>query len=166
MKQNKTINLEKALKNLEKKIKNVFKSKNSKKIFGYIFVILFIISSAVFYNMFKSSEEAEATWWDDTWSYRRAITVTNNTTEESEVYINLSIDSNNYYIGQTNNIERRLKEHNNGKNKSTKNRRPLKLIGYEMFNNQNEARYREYELKNKPYKKKKFINELINQDEK
>jgi t-SNARE complex subunit (syntaxin) len=62
MKQNKTINLEKALKNLEKKIKNVFKSKNSKKIFGYIFVILFIISSAVFYNMFKSSEEAEATW--------------------------------------------------------------------------------------------------------
>jgi putative endonuclease len=82
------------------------------------------------------------------------------------VYLLKSLKDNNYYIGQTNNIERRLKEHNNGKNKSTKNRRPLKLIGYEMFNNQNEARYREYELKNKPYKKKKFINELINQDEK
>ena len=82
------------------------------------------------------------------------------------VYLLKSLKDNNHYVGQTDNTDRRLNEHNAGKNKSTKNRRPLALIGYETYNTQGEARYREYELKNKPYKKKKFIEKLTNQDEK
>ena len=65
-----------------------------------------------------------------------------------------------YYIGQTNNIRNRLVEHNSGKNKSTKDRKPFFLIGYEEFNTQNEARYREYQLKNHSDKKKNFIEKL------
>ncbi len=47
------------------------------------------------------------------------------------VYILKSLKDNDLYIGRTNNIDRRIKEHNNGKVSSTKSRRPfifLKII--------------------------------------
>jgi hypothetical protein len=44
------------------------------------------------------------------------------------VYILLSLKDNKFYIGFTSNLKRRLKEHNYGKNISTKSRLPLKLI--------------------------------------
>jgi putative endonuclease len=42
------------------------------------------------------------------------------------VYVLLSLKDNKFYIGYTNGLKRRLKEHNQGKNVSTKLRRPLK----------------------------------------
>ncbi|HPT39999.1 MAG TPA: GIY-YIG nuclease family protein [Candidatus Paceibacterota bacterium] len=50
------------------------------------------------------------------------------------VYILKSLKDNDLYIGRTNNIDRRIKEHNNGKVSSTKSRRPfvfLKIIEVE-----------------------------------
>jgi len=47
------------------------------------------------------------------------------------------------YIGSSNDVERRLKEHNQGKVRSTKGCRPLELIKVESFNNDSEARKRE-----------------------
>jgi len=44
------------------------------------------------------------------------------------VYILKSLKDNNFYIGRTNNIERRIKEHNNGRVQSTKSRIPFILI--------------------------------------
>ncbi len=70
------------------------------------------------------------------------------------VYILLSEKDNKRYIGFTDDIERRLLEHNAGKVKSTKNRRPLKLICSEQFGNKSAAIKREREIKNK---KGKFI---------
>ena len=70
------------------------------------------------------------------------------------VYILLSEKDNKRYIGFTNNIERRLLEHNAGKVKSTKNRRPLNLIYSEQYENKSDAMKREREIKNK---KGKFI---------
>jgi len=51
------------------------------------------------------------------------------------IYILQSLKDGNQYIGSTFNIDRRLSEHNRGKVKSTKRRRPLKLIGIRKFDN-------------------------------
>ncbi|MFA5806468.1 MAG: GIY-YIG nuclease family protein [Melioribacteraceae bacterium] len=66
------------------------------------------------------------------------------------VYVLLSEKDNNRYIGFTNDIERRLTEHNLGKVKSTKNRQPLKLIYTELYENKSDAMKREKYLKTHP----------------
>ncbi len=62
-----------------------------------------------------------------------------------------------YYIGITSNLEERLKEHNSGKTKSIKHRKPFKIIYTESFSNKTEARKREIFLKKKLSRKKKNI---------
>lgn len=59
------------------------------------------------------------------------------------VYVLLSQKDNKFYIGFTGELKRRLKEHNSGKNTSTKSRRPLKLIYYEAHLSQADAMRRE-----------------------
>ena len=63
------------------------------------------------------------------------------------VYILKSLKDNKYYIGQTDNIDLRLKRHNNGLVQSTKSRTPLVLIRKETFGTRGEARKRENYLK-------------------
>ena len=58
-------------------------------------------------------------------------------------YVLLSLKDNEYYIGYTNNLRKRLEEHNLGKNFSTKPRRPLKLIYFEACLNEDDAKQRE-----------------------
>lgn len=64
------------------------------------------------------------------------------------VYI-LQCSDNTYYIGCTNNLEKRLNQHNNSKNGAhyTKIRRPVFLKCSEQFTTLLEARRREIELK-------------------
>ncbi len=76
------------------------------------------------------------------------------------VYLLKSTIDNKYYIGQTQDVAKRLERHNTGQIISTKSRRPFKLIGYQTYNSRNEARWVEYNLKNHSDKKKKFINRL------
>jgi len=76
------------------------------------------------------------------------------------VYLLLSKRDGNCYIGQTDNIKKRLKEHELGLVSSTRNRRPLRLVGYEVYDNRSKARWREYQLKKHGDKKKEFINNL------
>jgi putative endonuclease len=59
------------------------------------------------------------------------------------VYVLLSQKDNKFYIGLTNNLERRISEHYNGEVVSTKARRPLKLIFYEAYLNEKDAVRRE-----------------------
>lgn len=49
------------------------------------------------------------------------------------VYILQSLKDKGLYIGCTNDIKKRLKEHNNGQSKATKPRAPFKLLHYEAF---------------------------------
>lgn len=63
------------------------------------------------------------------------------------VYVLISLKDNKFYIGFTHNIENRLDEHNSGNVESTRNRQPLKLIFYEYFENEEDAKAREVFLK-------------------
>jgi putative endonuclease len=63
------------------------------------------------------------------------------------VYVLQSEKDNKRYIGFTDNLERRLQEHTNGKVKSTKNRRPLKLVYLEEYDSKIETMNREKFLK-------------------
>ena len=76
------------------------------------------------------------------------------------VYLLKSLIDNKYYIGQTQDVDKRLARHNSGQVLSTKSRRPFKLVGYQTYNSRNEARWAEYNLKNHSDKKKKFIKQL------
>ncbi|GAB4329440.1 MAG: hypothetical protein Kow0037_04580 [Calditrichia bacterium] len=63
------------------------------------------------------------------------------------VYVLLSEKDGKFYIGQTNNLEKRLSRHFNGYVKSTRHRRPLKLLFFEEHSNRNLAMNREEFLK-------------------
>ena len=53
-----------------------------------------------------------------------------------------------YYTGWTNNLEKRLKDHNEGRGaKYTKARLPVSLIYHEEFQTKEEAMRREYAIK-------------------
>ena len=58
-------------------------------------------------------------------------------------YILQSLRDKKFYIGFTNDIKRRLKEHKLGKNTSTSKRLPIELIYYEAFLNKEDAKRRE-----------------------
>ncbi|MBI1866555.1 MAG: GIY-YIG nuclease family protein [Candidatus Staskawiczbacteria bacterium] len=51
------------------------------------------------------------------------------------------------YVGSTNDLKRRFKEHNNGEVFSTKNKKPWNLVYYEAFFSEKDARNREKKLK-------------------
>jgi putative endonuclease len=51
------------------------------------------------------------------------------------------------YMGSTNDLKKRLKEHNSGKVPSTKPRLPFELLYYEAYKTEQEARDREAALK-------------------
>jgi len=63
------------------------------------------------------------------------------------VYILESLKNNSFYIGYTEDLRKRIVEHNSGKNLSTKPFRPYKLIFYEAFINRKDAKNREIYLK-------------------
>ena len=63
------------------------------------------------------------------------------------VYILKSKKDGNLYIGYTNDLRKRLKEHNLGLVRPTKSRRPLYLVYYEAYASKQDATKREHNLK-------------------
>ena len=59
------------------------------------------------------------------------------------VYILKSEKDNKRYIGFTQDLSRRILEHNNGMVKSTRNRKPFELVYTEEFESKSEAMIRE-----------------------
>ena len=78
-------------------------------------------------------------------------------------YILFSRNKNRFYTGSTNNLDRRLKEHNSGQTKSTKNGTPWELAFVKSFNNYSDAHL--FEMKIKRMKSRKFIEELVKSNE-
>jgi len=63
------------------------------------------------------------------------------------VYILKNEKEKSLYIGFTNNLEERLDKHNQGLVKYTQRKVPWKLVCFEGFNNEEDARKREKNLK-------------------
>ena len=63
------------------------------------------------------------------------------------VYVIKSINHQFHYIGETSDLRRRFKEHNAGKNFSTKPYLPFELIYYEAYKSSDDALVRERKLK-------------------
>ncbi len=63
------------------------------------------------------------------------------------VYVLYSVSFDRHYVGMTDDIVRRLGEHNSGKNQSTKAFKPWKLIYNESFDSRESTRIREKYLK-------------------
>ena len=76
-----------------------------------------------------------------------------------KVYIIKSIVKERYYIGQTNDLEKRLKEHNSGKTRSTKAYSPWEIVYCEEYESRSEAVKRELEIKS--YKSGIKFKELL-----
>lgn len=63
------------------------------------------------------------------------------------VYVLKSEVDNQFYTGYTSDLRERLEKHNAGEVRSTKDRRPLKLVYFEGCLNQQDATHREKYLK-------------------
>ena len=64
-----------------------------------------------------------------------------------------------YYIGHTGDLEARLSEHNTGRVRSTKFKKPWDIVYFEEYASKLEANRRELEIKKK--KSRKYIDFLI-----
>ena len=71
-------------------------------------------------------------------------------------YVLISEHDEKFYIGFTKNIEERLDEHNSGSVRSTKHRRPFKLVYYEACLNEKDA------IKREKYFKSGFGRRFLN----
>lgn len=78
------------------------------------------------------------------------------------VYILRSLRNRWYYVGSTNRIEERLKEHNAKKVLSTKYYAPLKLVFLKKFNLEKDARVYEKKIKGRRIEKEKIIRKIEN----
>jgi len=76
------------------------------------------------------------------------------------VYILESLKNGSYYVGSTNNLEDRLKRHNEGRVAYTKPKRPWKIVYSEEHPDRSSAAKKEYEIKK--HKRIEFIETLIN----
>ena len=76
----------------------------------------------------------------------------------------LKCSNGHYYVGSTDNLEKRIQEHQNGEGANyTRKHRPVELIYYEEFQRIDDAYYREQQIKGWSRAKKEA---LINHDEK
>ena len=76
----------------------------------------------------------------------------------------LRCSDNSLYCGQTNNLKRRIREHNFDKNKSAKYLRgktPVQLVHFEKYPTLQEAMKREVEVKKWPKVKKEALIKII-----
>ena len=80
-------------------------------------------------------------------------------------YILFSAKHSRFYIGQTDNILRRIERHNNGLVKSTKPYKPWEIVGYIEKTSRKDAVILEKKLKNLNTEDlKKFIKKYFDKD--
>jgi len=82
-----------------------------------------------------------------------------NSKEKFYVYILQSMKDFSFYIGQCNDLDRRMSKHFDGMSKYTSGKRPWRLVYFEACDSRSGALKREKEIKNK--KSRKYIELLI-----
>lgn len=76
-----------------------------------------------------------------------------------KVYVLKSQASGYRYVGQTSNLSKRVKDHNSGESKYTKNRGPWELVYNESYQSRSEAVNREKYLKTG--KGREFLDRIL-----
>ena len=79
--------------------------------------------------------------------------------EKFYVYVLQSLKDFSFYIGQCDDLDKRMSKHFDGFSKYTASKRPLRLVYFEVLNSRSEAIKREKAIKNQ--KSKKVIEQLI-----
>jgi putative endonuclease len=78
---------------------------------------------------------------------------------EAHVYILKSMKNGRYYVGSTNNLERRLVQHNSRQVPATKHICPLEMVFHQIFDSEMAAKKMEYRLKQ--YKSRKILDQIV-----
>lgn len=73
-------------------LNTIFQSIVSHKILVLSSIIILLGAPLAFFT-FTHQKTAEAAWFDDNWLYRKSIAVTNNTTQETNKYISVTLDT-------------------------------------------------------------------------
>jgi len=79
--------------------------------------------------------------------------------EKFYVYVLQSLKDFSFYIGQCDDLDKRMSKHFEGFSKYTASKRPLRLVYFEVLNSRSEAIKREKAIKNQ--KSKIVIEQLI-----
>jgi putative endonuclease len=79
------------------------------------------------------------------------------------VYILRSVSSGAFYVGHTEDLVQRIREHETGRSHYTKGRGPWELVYVEVFPTRAEAMNRESQIKQR--KSKRYIEKLIEQNQ-
>jgi len=79
--------------------------------------------------------------------------------EKFFVYILQSMKDFSFYVGQCDDLDKRMSKHFDGISKYTAGKRPWRLVYFEMFASRSEAIKREGQIKK--MKSRKYIEELI-----
>ena len=75
------------------------------------------------------------------------------------VYILQSMRLNIFYVGHTDDLTQRIREHQTGRSRFTASRGPWKLIYIEVFSTRSEAMKRERKIKSR--KSRRYIERLL-----
>ncbi|MBP6688208.1 MAG: GIY-YIG nuclease family protein [Lacibacter sp.] len=75
------------------------------------------------------------------------------------VYILQSLKDFSFYVGQCNDLDKRMSKHNDGFSKYTASKRPLRLVYFEIAASRTEALIREKQIKK--MKSRLYIENLI-----
>ena len=78
------------------------------------------------------------------------------------VYILKSDKDQKLYTGSTSDLRKRFKEHNLGLVRSTKLRKPFKIVYYEAYASEKDARHREHNLKLRARASRQLLNRIKN----
>ena len=73
------------------------------------------------------------------------------------VYVIYSDHTGKRYTGYTNNLSRRLREHNAGYVKSTKAGVPWRILAHKKYDSRSEARWMERKLKRSKERRSEFL---------
>ena len=75
------------------------------------------------------------------------------------VYVLQSLKDHSFYIGQCDDLDKRMSKHFDGMSKYTASKRPVRLRYFEVFSSRSDAIKRENQIKS--YKSWKYIQSLI-----
>ncbi|MEI9910268.1 MAG: GIY-YIG nuclease family protein [Bacteroidota bacterium] len=79
--------------------------------------------------------------------------------EKFFVYILQSMKDFSFYIGQCDDLDRRMSKHFDGMSKYTASKRPLRLVYFEVYESRSAAIKREREIKG--MKSRKYLEQLV-----